>query len=252
MRRFSVRPTLRLRGRRFKGPRGWSGKPAHPPLTDFPIVAYVLAAVFDVISAIGGAGNSWAHELWHAGTFTFLGGAAVSVFTILAGFWDAWKSSEAGTQVRRTINTHATIMVTVTLLAAGDIAWRLVDYHNAVTPVGIAVLSGIIAGLVSLGAEFGGSLVYDYGFNVETAGDHPAWHKSEQDVLPGDDRRPSPASGDRGADSAAAPITAPMVQEPTQSASSNGGIGRATEPGPRTPVRPAEGHLGRPIPKGQG
>ena len=32
---------------------------------------------------------------------------------------------------------------------------------------------------------FGGSLVYDYGFNVETAGDHPVWHKSETDVLPG-------------------------------------------------------------------
>jgi hypothetical protein len=28
-------------------------------------------------------------------------------------------------------------------------------------------------------------LVYEYGFNVETAGDHPVWHKSETDVLPG-------------------------------------------------------------------
>ena len=54
MRKFSVRPTLTLKGRTFKGLRGWSGKPLHPPLTDFPIAAYVLAAVFDVISAIGG------------------------------------------------------------------------------------------------------------------------------------------------------------------------------------------------------
>jgi hypothetical protein len=28
-------------------------------------------------------------------------------------------------------------------------------------------------------------LVFDYGFNVETAGDHPVWHNSEVDVLPG-------------------------------------------------------------------
>jgi transaldolase len=28
--------------------------------------------------------------------------------------------------------------------------------------------------------------VYDYGFNVETAGDSPVWHQSETDVQPGD------------------------------------------------------------------
>ncbi len=186
MRKFSVRPTLTLKGRKFKGLRGWSGKPLHPPLTDFPIAAYVLAAVFDVISAIGGKDHTWARELWHAGTFTFIGGAAVSVLAALTGLWDAWKSSDAGTQARRTINTHATIMVTVTVLALADLAWRLNGYNTeAVTPIGIVVLSVVIALLVSVGATFGGSLVYEYGFNVETAGDHPAWHRSETDVFPG-------------------------------------------------------------------
>jgi len=186
VRKFSVRPTLTLKGRTFKGLRGWSGKPLHPPLTDFPIVAYVLAAVFDVVSVIAGEDHAWARELWHAGTWLFVGGAAVSVLAALTGLWDWWKSSEAGTQARRTINTHAAIMVTVTVLALVDIAWRLSDYRTEpVTPVGIAVLSFVIALLVSVGATFGGSLVYDYGFNVETAGDHPVWHKSETDVFPG-------------------------------------------------------------------
>jgi uncharacterized membrane protein len=186
MRRFSIRPTLTLRGRQFKGLRGWSGKPLHPPLTDFPIAAYVLAAVFDVISRIGGADNGWAGEFWHAATYVFIGGAAVSVFAAITGLWDAWKSSEAGTQARRTINSHATIMVTVTVLALADIAWRLNDYHTeSFSPTSITILSVVIALLVSLGATFGGTLVYDYGFNVETAGDAPVWHKSETDVLPG-------------------------------------------------------------------
>ena len=37
------------------------------------------------------------------------------------------------------------------------------------------------------------SIVFEYGFNVETAGDHPVWHQSEQDVLPGqhDDQKQS-------------------------------------------------------------
>jgi uncharacterized membrane protein len=158
----------------------------HPPLTDIPITAYLFAAAFDVASAIGGKNHAWAREMWHAGTFTFIGGAAVSLLTALTGFWDAWKSSEAGTQARRTINAHATIMITVTVLVLVDIVWRLSEYHKKlVTPVGITVLSVVAAVLVAVGATFGGSLVFEYGFNVETAGDHPAFHKSETDVFPG-------------------------------------------------------------------
>src|SRR3954451_2190559 len=171
MRKFSVRPTLTLKGRKFKGLRGWSGKPLHPPLTDFPIAAYVIAALFDVLSAVGGKDHTWTREMWHAATYTFLAGAAVSVLAALTGLWDARTSSEAGTQARRTINTHATIMVTVTVLALVDIGWRLNDYHTElVTPTGIAVLSVVVALLVSLGATFGGGLVYEYGFNVEKVG----------------------------------------------------------------------------------
>jgi uncharacterized membrane protein len=185
MRKFSIRPAITLRGRTFKGLRGWAGKPLHPPLTDFPIAAYVLAAVFDVISTIGGDGHGWSQEFFHAGTYVFIGGAGVSVLAALTGLVDRQKSSEAGTQARRTINTHALIMVTVTVLAIADIVWRLSTYDRSSTPVGILILSLVLALLVSLGATYGGTLVFDYGFNVETAGDHPVWHKSEHDVLPG-------------------------------------------------------------------
>ena len=186
MSKFAFRPSITFKGRKFKGLRGWSGKPTHPPLTDFPVAAYVLAAAFDVISVIGGDSHDWSYDFWHAGTYAFIGGAIVSVLAALTGLWDAWKSSEAGTQARRTINAHASIMVTVTVLALTDIAWRLNDYSSELhTPAAIMVLSVVIAALVSVGATYGGSLVYDYGFNVETAGDHPAWHKSETDVLPG-------------------------------------------------------------------
>ena len=187
MRKFSVRPAITVRGRAFKGLRGFAGKPFHPPLTDFPIAAYILGAAFDVISVIGGRDHAWAREMWHAGTYVFVGGAIVSVFAALTGFFDWLRSSEPGTQARRTANTHATIMSTVTVLAIVDIALRLNGYHtHATTPVGIMILSLVVAGLVSLGATYGGSLVFDYGFNVETAGDSPVWHKSESDVFPGD------------------------------------------------------------------
>ena len=131
MRKFSVRPTLTMKGRTFKGPRGLSGKPSHPPLTDVPIAAYLVAAVFDVISTIAGDGRAWADELWHAGTYLFIAGVIVSVFAALTGLADARDSSEAGTQARRTINTHAAIMVTVTVLALINLAWRLSQFNVA-------------------------------------------------------------------------------------------------------------------------
>jgi uncharacterized membrane protein len=175
-----------LKGRTFKGLRGFAGKPFHPPLTDIPIGAYVIAAVLDVISVIGGDDNSWGRDFWHAGTYVFLVGLVVSVLAALTGLFDWWRSSEAGTQARRTINTHAWIMIVVTVLALIDTILRLDGYNTDLsTPVGVMVLSIVIAVLVSWGATYGGSLVFDYGFNVETAGDHPVWHESETDVLPG-------------------------------------------------------------------
>ena len=193
MSRFSVRPTLTLKGRTFKGLRGWSGKPFHPPLTDFPIAAYVLGTVFDLISAAG-RHYGWAREFFHAGTYVFIGGAGFSVLAAMTGFWDWLRSSEPGTQARRTANTHATIMLTVTTLALVDLGLRLAVYHTRTHPtLAILVLSIVVALLVCLGATFGGTLVYDYGFNVETAGDSPVWHPSEVDVLPGHDKA---ASGD--------------------------------------------------------
>jgi uncharacterized membrane protein len=186
MRKFSVRPTLTLKGRKFKGLRGWSGKPIHPPLTDFPVAAYIFAAVFDVVAYLG-RDETWARDFFRAGTYVFIGGAAVSVLAALTGFWDWLRSTEKGTQARRTANTHAWTMITVTVLALIDIALRLNVYDTRTYPtIAILVLSLVVALLVSLGAAFGGTLVYDYGFNVETASDSPVWHPSESDILPGD------------------------------------------------------------------
>ena len=72
MRHFSFRPALTLRGRRFKGLRGWSGKPLHPPLTDIPVGAYMLAATFDLISAVGDD-EEWARHCRRSSTLGKVG-----------------------------------------------------------------------------------------------------------------------------------------------------------------------------------
>lgn len=186
MRLFSVRPSFTMRGRKFKGLRGWAGKPLHPPLTDIPIAAYVFAAVFDVVSYVAGSDHAWSRDFFRAATFVLVGGGAVSVLAALTGLVDWLRSTEKGTQARRTANAHALAMVTVTVLVLVDIAFRLISHrHDAATPALAMVLSVVAGGLVALGATLGGTLVFDYGFNVETAGDHPVWHVSDVDVLPG-------------------------------------------------------------------
>jgi uncharacterized membrane protein len=187
MRKFSFRPSLTLRGRAFKGPRGWAGKPLHPPLTDIPIGAYMLAVAFDAISFAGGDDEAWARDFYRAASFVLIAGVVVSAFTLFTGFWDWLKSTEKGTQARRTANAHAWTMVAVTVLILVGIAVRTLGYWDESSTPALALgLTLVAAAFTFLGSTLGGTLAFDYGFNVETAGDHPVWHKSETDVFPGD------------------------------------------------------------------
>lgn len=187
MRKFSWGPALTYKGRKFKGLRGFAGKPFHPPLTDIPVSAYVLAALFDVVSRISRDGaKTRALFLNHAATYTLLVGFAISLLAVLTGWADWHRSSQVGTQARRTINAHAVVMIATSVVVLGDILFRL---HQATlyahTTGKVASLSVLAALLVTVGSAYGGSLVFDYGFNVETSGDHPVWHESETDVYPG-------------------------------------------------------------------
>lgn len=182
---FSIAPALSLKGRKFKGLRGFAGKPFHPPLTDFPVAAYGFAMVFDTISALAGDDSTIGRDFFVSATHVLVAGAVVSLPTALTGFWDWWKSTEPHTQAWRTANWHMAVMVAVTALVVIDIVVRLAQWQDGSTPPVPLVLSLVVGALVGYGAIYGGALVYEYGFNVETSGDHPAWHKSEVDVTAG-------------------------------------------------------------------
>ena len=123
MRLFSFRPAFTIRGRESHGLRGIAGKPLHPPLTDIPVGAYILAAAFDVVSVL--TSGELAHDLYRAGTFALVAGGAVSLLTIAAGVADWLGSTPRRTQAWRTVNAHALVMTTVTLTVLTLIALRL-------------------------------------------------------------------------------------------------------------------------------
>ncbi|MEA2498302.1 MAG: hypothetical protein QOH26_707 [Actinomycetota bacterium] len=193
---FSIKPAITLKGRKFKGIRGWAGKPTHPPLTDIPIGAYVLAAAFDVIAyaaAKRGGPGSLSYDFFVSATHVLIAGAIVSVFTAITGFWDWLKSTPRGTQAWRTANWHMAVMLTVTALVIVDIFWRLNSFqeYTANGPsIALTLLTVIVGGLVAYGSAYGGSLVFDYEFNVEQDKGY-AWEKSEEDHQPGTDTNPS-------------------------------------------------------------
>ena len=188
-RRFAFRPALTLRGRKFFGLRGFSGKPFHPPLTDVPIGAYMLAAAGDISSWLF-KDSSWAGDLYHAAGWAMIGGVIVSLLAALTGWMDWLKATPKATQARRTVNAHAWTMLTVTTISLIDIAVRLGSWDETSTPTGVLILTLIVAVLTFIGATIGGSLVFDYGFNVANAGDHPVYHRSEVNLLPGE--KPAP------------------------------------------------------------
>ena len=196
---YSVRPTLSLKGRRFQGLRGLTGKPFHPPLTDFPIVCYSLAAVFDLISYFAPSDDAKAQDFFAAATFVMVAGFIVGLGAATTGFFDWWKgiprdrrSGPIGkakhTQVWRTINWHATVMVTVTVITLIDLLLRIPSFDEAQTQLVWLVLSVLAAALVLFGAAYGGTLVFEYGFNVESVDE--VWSESEQDHVRGERRAP--------------------------------------------------------------
>ena len=182
---FSWKPALTYRGRKFKGLRGWAGKPTHPPLTDLPVAAYILAGIFDAVSFFVADGRL-STDMFRASTYVIVAGAIGSLPTAATGFWDWLKSTSPHTQAWRTANAHMAAMVLVTVIVVIDIIVRIGQWDDGGVSGLVFGLSAAAASLVSIGAMYGGSLVYDYGFNVETAGDSPVWHESEIDVYPGE------------------------------------------------------------------
>lgn len=188
---FTWAPPITFKGRKFKGLRGFAGKPFHPPLTDFPITAYIMAATFDLISFLSYEGLLLPENLpradnfFRAGTYVLIYGGIVSLGTSLTGFWDWLKSTPKHSQVWRTANTHMLVMGTTTVIVAVDIVLRIAYWGpDNYTELGVLILSLIAAGLVSWGSFYGGSLVFDYGFNVENATDLPEYHASDHDRGP--------------------------------------------------------------------
>lgn len=184
MRRFSFRPGLEIRGRKFKWFRGFAGKPFHPPLTDVTIGAYFIGPLLGLIAYLF-KDSSWAEDVHKAAGHVILLGAISSLATMGTG-WADWFNTEKGTQIRRMANAHAWTMIVTGVVVLISLWYRHFaeggEYYAEVDTTS-AVLNLVILGLITIGGTLGGSLTYDWGFNVEIATDNPVYHQSEHDII---------------------------------------------------------------------
>lgn len=151
----------------------WLGHPLHPVMTDIPITAWMLTAVFDIIWLI-------AHPTWAAyGAFvTVIVGLLGAFGAIVTGLTD-W-SDTYGAERRIGLN-HALYNACATLLYLVSFILRLLAGPGD----GIAAAILGIAGLASVfyAAYLGGDMVFAKGTGVN----HTAWEASGEDyevVLP--------------------------------------------------------------------
>jgi nitrite reductase/ring-hydroxylating ferredoxin subunit/uncharacterized membrane protein len=145
----------------------WFGHPLHPVITDVPITAWMLTAIFDIIWLI-------AHTSWAAyGAFvTVIVGLLGALGAIMTGLVD-W-SDTYGAE-RRVGLDHALFNATATILYLVSFVLRFLSGPGDGI---VAVLIGFV-GLVSViyAAYLGGDMVFTRG----TAVNHTAWEAGSED-----------------------------------------------------------------------
>jgi uncharacterized membrane protein len=134
----------------------------HPLFVHFPIALWLSALFFEVLAVVRGS------DEWHrtAARLLYLGtiAAIVTVFTGL----NAQKSIPPGPAMI-VVGIHETIMMITTSVAIGLSLFALVFRRNFTPTFRKSLLGGLVvlAILLTIGADRGAQLVYEYGSAVD-------------------------------------------------------------------------------------
>jgi nitrite reductase/ring-hydroxylating ferredoxin subunit/uncharacterized membrane protein len=147
----------------------WIGHPLHPAITDVPIGAWVIAAIFDIIWLISPTSFTWAARGAEVAVAVGILGALGAAVTGLADWSDTY-----GTERRVGLN-HAIFNTTALTLYIISFILRLLQTSGDST---IAAIIGFV-GLVSVlyAAYLGGEMVFTKGTNVN----HTAWEGGSEE-----------------------------------------------------------------------
>jgi len=145
------------------------GHPLHPALTDVPLGAWVLAALFDVIWLVAPGANAWAARGAEVLAAAGVVAALASIATGLADWSDTYGAERATGLYHGSLNTLAT------LLYIASFVLRLLVGSGESLPGAIVGFVGLI--VVMYAAYLGGDMVFAKGTGVN----HTAWEPAGED-----------------------------------------------------------------------
>lgn len=136
----------------------------HPLFVHFPIAFFTAFFLLDVIGTLAKKAQ-WRYV---ASWLLYLGTVAAA-FTVVAGLFAA-DSVEHGENVHDIMERHEHIGITVLSLSLFLSAWRLKHWglHSGGANTLFLCLAGFLCVLLSLGADLGGLMVYQYGVSVKS------------------------------------------------------------------------------------
>ncbi len=136
----------------------------HPLFVHYPIAFFTAFFLLDVIGALAKKAK-WRYV---ASCLLYLGTVAAA-FTVVAGLFAA-DSVEHGEDVHEIMERHEHIGIAVLSLSLFLSAWRLKQWglHSKSGNTLFLCLAGFLCVLLSLGADLGGLMVYQYGVSVKT------------------------------------------------------------------------------------
>lgn len=147
----------------------WFGHPLHPVITDMPITAWMLTALFDILWLISPARTTWAV----LGAFvTVIVGLLGALGAIVTGFTD-W-SDTYGSERRVGLN-HSIFNVSATILYLVSFLLRLLAGPGDSVAAAILGFVGLVC--VIYAAYLGGEMVFTKGTGVN----HTAWEAASKD-----------------------------------------------------------------------
>ncbi|WP_411725318.1 DUF2231 domain-containing protein [Methyloglobulus sp.] len=137
----------------------------HPLFVHYPIAFFTAFFLLDVIGSLAKKAQ-WRYV---ASWLLYLGTVA-AVFTVVAGLFAA-DSVEHGEDVHDIMERHEHIGIAVLSFSLFLSAWRMKKWglHSLGANMVFLCLAGFLCLLLSLGADLGGLMVYQYGVSVKPA-----------------------------------------------------------------------------------
>jgi nitrite reductase/ring-hydroxylating ferredoxin subunit/uncharacterized membrane protein len=150
----------------------WLGHPLHPVITDVPIAAWVLTAIFDIFWLVAPTANAWAAR---AAEVTVVAGILGALGAVVTGSAD-WSDTYGH---ERTVGLlHGFLMTCVTALYAVSAWLRFTTVGGEQVIAAVLGFAGVL--IVTYAAFLGGELVFTLGTGVN----HTAWAAAGEDFEP--------------------------------------------------------------------